>query len=52
MEGLIINIITTAPFSVGFLAIFFFIYYFCLKGNVGDIREEDKDKRLSKRIMK
>ena len=56
MEGFIINLIATAPFSVGFLAIFFFIYYFYLKGNGEDVREEgkdeSKDKRLRKRILK
>ena len=52
MEGFIINIIAIAPFGVGFLAIFFFIYYFCLKSNGEKIREEGKDKRLEKRIMK
>ena len=52
MEGLIINIIATAPFSVGFLAIFFFIYYFYLKGNGEKIREEDNNKKLGKRILK
>ena len=48
MEGFVINLIATAPFSVGFLAIFFFIYYFCLKGNGEEIREEDKNKRILK----
>ena len=60
MEGFVINIIATAPFSVGFLAIFFFIYYFYLKGNGEDVRGEGKDegknkrlgKRLGKRILK
>ena len=50
MEGFIINLIATSGFSVGFLAIFFLLYYFYLKGNEGKIR--DKDKRLEKRIMK
>ena len=52
MEGFIINIIATAPFSVGFLAIFFFIYYFYLKGNGEDVRDKGKDKRLEKRLRK
>ena len=52
MEGLIINIIATAPFSVGFLAIFFFIYYFYFKSNGEDAQEEDKNKKLGKRILK
>ena len=52
MEGFIINIIATAPFSVGFLAIFFFIYYFYLKSNGEDTQDEGKNKRLEKRILK
>ena len=52
MEGFIINLIGTLGFSVGFLAIFFFIYYFCLKGNGEAVREEDKNKKLGKRILK
>ena len=48
MEGFIINLIATMGFSVGFLAIFFFIYYFYLKGNGEEIREEDKNKRILK----
>ena len=56
MEGFIINLIATMGFSVVFLAIFFFIYYLCLKGAAGDIQEEgkikDKDKRLGERVLK
>lgn len=52
MEGFIINLIATLGFSVGFLAIFFFVYYFCLKSNGEDAQEEDKNKKLGKRILK
>ena len=52
MEGFVINLIATSGFSVEFLAIFFFIYYFCLKGNGEKIRDEGKNKRLGKRILK
>ena len=52
MEGFVINLIATTGFSVIFLVIFFFVYYFYLKANVGDIRDKDKDKRLGKRILK
>ena len=51
MEGFIINLIAIAPFSVGVLMIFFFIYYFYL-GKDKDVREEGKVKRLGKRILK
>ena len=56
MEGFIINLIGTLGFSVGFLAIFFSIYYLYLRGVGGKVREEDKRggmyKRLGKRILK
>ena len=56
MEGLIINIIATFGSGVIFTVVFFLIYYIYLKGNGGDIREEgkdeSKDKRLGKRILK
>ena len=56
MEGFIISIIATAGFGVIFTVIFFSMYYFYLRGNGGKIREgckdESKDKRLRKRILK
>ena len=56
MEGFIINLIATLGYSGIFLMVFFLIYYIYLKGNGGDIREEgkdeSKDKRLGKRILK
>ncbi len=51
MEGFIINIIATSGFSVGFLIVFFSIYYFYLKGTGGD-KDKDKNKKLRKRILK
>ena len=47
-------------FSGVFLVIFFAVYYLYLKGNEGEVREEDKakdknknkDKKLGKRILK
>ena len=50
MEGFIINLIATLGFSMMFIAVFFLIYYIYLKGNGGDIRDKDKDKRLGKRL--
>ena len=47
-----LNIIATVGFSGVFLVIFFFVYYFYLKGNGEDIREEGMDKKLGKRILK
>ena len=56
MEGFILNIIATVGFSGVFLVIFFSIYYLYLRGNGGEVREEDKRgdmyKRLGKRILK
>ena len=52
MEGFIITIIATSGFGVAFLVIFFSIYYLYLKGNGEAVREEDKNKKLGKRILK
>ena len=52
MEGFIINIIATLGFSGIFLMIFFLIYYIYLKGTGEDAQEEDKNKKLGKRILK
>ena len=52
MEGFIVNLIATVGFSVVFLIVFFLMYYLYLKGAEGDIQEEDKDKKLGKRILK
>ena len=52
MEGFIINIIGTTVFSGIFLVIFFLLYYLYLKGTGGDAQEEDKNKKLGKRILK
>ena len=50
MEGFIISIIATVGFSGVFLVIFFSIYYLYLRGVGGDIQDEDKNKRLRKRL--
>lgn len=52
MAGFIINILATIIFSGGFLMVFFSIYYLYLKGNGEAVREEDKNKKLGKRILK
>ena len=56
MEGFVINIIATIGFSFIFLVSFLAIYYLYLKGNEGEVWEEDKvkdkNKRLGKRILK
>lgn len=52
MEGFIINIVGTIGFSGIFLMVFFSIYYLYLKGNGEAVREEDKNKKLGKRILK
>ena len=57
MEGFVINIIATIGFSfiflVSFLAIYYlYIYYLYLKGNEGEVWEEDKVKDKNKRLGK
>ncbi len=52
MEGFIINIIATLGYSVIFLMVFFLIYYLYFKSNGEDAQEEDKNKKLGKRILK
>ena len=51
MEGFIINLIATSGFSVGFLMVFFLIYYIYLEGN-GKDKDKDKNKKLGERVLK
>lgn len=52
MEGFIINIVATVGYSGLFLMVFFLVYYLYLRGNVEEVREDGKDKKLGKRILK
>ena len=52
MEGFIVNLLGTVSFSGLFLMVFFLGYYLYLKGKGVEMREEDKEGDMNKRLGK